>query len=140
MSEDEQAASANSVRGRNTGYSSRVVDHMVNPRNLGEIPGATGVGQEENPICGDVMTVWVRVQNDVVVAAGFEVRGCAPSIAAGSMMTEMVKGLPVSDAQAITRHDLSRALDGLPPVKGHCALLAVSTLRKALAESRTSSG
>lgn len=118
-------------------YSAAVLDHLAHPRNRGKIDAANGVGRGENPVCGDAMTVWVRVEAGTVVSIGFEARGCEPTIAAGSVATELVKGKPVAEALALSRHEVETALGGLPRIKMHCAQLAAQVIHRALAEHAT---
>jgi nitrogen fixation NifU-like protein len=117
-----------------TSYSEQVRAHILSPHHRGEIADANGIGQEENPVCGDVMTIWVHVEEGVVAAAGFEVAGCEPSIAAGSVATELIIGKSVAEAQSVTRQQIAEALGGLPTIKMHCAVLAAGAIRKALAD------
>jgi len=117
-------------------YSPQVRDHISRPRNLGPLDDANGIGHDENPVCGDVMTVWVRIRSGVVEAATFTARGCDPAIAAGSRVTEMIVGRKDHEAAALQPEDVADALGGLPPVKRHCAVLAVRSMRKAIADHR----
>jgi nitrogen fixation NifU-like protein len=117
-------------------YSPQVRDHILRPRNVGPLDDANGVGHDENPVCGDVMTVWVRIRNGLIEAATFTARGCDPAIASGSRVTEMIVGRRDYEAVAIAPEDVADALGGLPPVKRHCAVLAVRSMRKAIADHR----
>jgi nitrogen fixation NifU-like protein len=112
-------------------YSERVIDHFLNPRNLGEIPEADGFGRVTGP-CGDTMEIWLRVRGDRITNATFWTDGCGPSIASGSMVTELVKGKGVREALKITNEDILDSLGGLPEESLHCALLAANTLREAI--------
>lgn len=112
-------------------YSEAVVDHSMNPRNLGVIEDADGFGMITGP-CGDTMQIWLRVNNGSVTNAAFLTDGSGPSLASGSMVTEMVKGKSISDVLKIRQQDVLDALDGLPQESQHCALLAANTLREAI--------
>ena len=113
-------------------YSDKVMDHFTNPRNVGEIPDASGVGTVGNPICGDVMKMFIKVENDVIVDAKFKTFGCGAAIATSSMATELIKGKPIQEALQITNKAVAEALGGLPPVKMHCSVLAEEALRSAI--------
>jgi nitrogen fixation NifU-like protein len=115
-------------------YSEKVMDHFLHPRNVGEIPDASGVGNVGNPICGDVMRMYIKVENDVIVDAKFKTFGCGAAISTSSMVTEMVKGKTIADALKISNKAVAEALGGLPPVKMHCSVLAEEALRSALAD------
>jgi nitrogen fixation NifU-like protein len=117
-------------------YSPNVREHVAHPRNMGEISNATGSGTEENPVCGDVMTVWIRVGDGIIRAAGLTVKGCLPSIAAGSVATESIIGRSVAEVDGLSPDDIDQALGGLPKVKRHCAFLAARAVRKAVADYR----
>jgi len=112
-------------------YSEKVIDFFLNPRNLGQIPGADGFGRVTGP-CGDTMEVYLTVRGDRVVNASFWTDGCGPSIASGSMVTELAKGKSIAEAGKIGQQDVLHALDGLPEESVHCALLAANTLREAI--------
>ena len=113
-------------------YSEKVMDHFQNPRNVGELPDADGVGTVGNPICGDVMKMYLKIENDIIVDAKFKTFGCGAAISTSSMVTEMVKGKSISEALAITNKAVAEALGGLPAVKMHCSVLAEEALRSAL--------
>jgi len=113
-------------------YSEKVMDHFTNPRNVGEITDPSGVGTVGNPICGDVMKMFIKVEDDVIVDAKFKTFGCGAAIATSSMATELIKGKPVKDALLITNKAVAEALGGLPPVKMHCSVLAEEALRAAI--------
>ena len=115
-------------------YSDKVMDHFVHPRNVGEIPDASGVGNVGNPICGDVMRMYIKVENNVIVDAKFKTFGCGAAVATSSMVTEMVKGKTISEALKISNKAVAEALGGLPAVKLHCSVLAEQALRAALAD------
>jgi len=112
-------------------YSEKTIDHFLNPRNLGEIPGHDGLGRITGP-CGDTMQIHLKVKDGKVSNASFWTDGCGPSIASGSMVTELVKGKGVLEAQKITQQDILDALGGLPEESAHCALLAANTLKEAI--------
>jgi nitrogen fixation NifU-like protein len=112
-------------------YSEKTIDHFLNPRNLGEIPGHDGLGRITGP-CGDTMQIHLKVKDGKVSNASFWTDGCGPSIASGSMVTELAKGKGVLEAQKITQQDILDALGGLPEESAHCALLAASTLKEAI--------
>jgi len=112
-------------------YSEKTIDHFLNPRNLGEIPAPDGFGRVTNP-CGDTMEIYLRVNSDKIVNTTFWTDGCGPSIASGSMVTEMAKRMNISEAQKVNQHDVLAALDGLPEESEHCALLAANTLKEAI--------
>ena len=115
-------------------YSEKVMDHFLHPRNVGEIPEASGVGNVGNPVCGDVMRMYIKVENDVIVDAKFKTFGCGAAISTSSIMTEMVKGKTIEEALKISNKAVAEALGGLPPVKLHCSVLAEQALRAALAD------
>lgn len=106
----------------------------MHPRNVGEIPDASGVGTVGNVICGDVMKMFLKIENDVIVDAKFKTYGCGAAISTSSMVTEMVKGRTVDEALKISNRAVAEALGGLPPVKMHCSVLAEQALRAALAD------
>jgi nitrogen fixation NifU-like protein len=112
-------------------YSEKTIDHFLNPRNLGEIPGHDGLGRIIGP-CGDTMQIHLKVKDGNVSNASFWTDGCGPSIASGSMVTELVKGKSVPEAQRISQQDILDALGGLPEESTHCALLAANTLKEAI--------
>lgn len=121
-------------------YSEKVMDHFMNPRNVGEIPDASGVGTVGNPICGDVMKMFLKIENDVIVDVKFKTFGCGAAVATSSMVTEMVKGKPISEALKITNKAVAEALGGLPAIKMHCSVLAEEALRSALNDYYTKQG
>jgi len=112
-------------------YSETVIDHAVNPRNLGDMQGADGFAKVTGP-CGDTMEIWVRVRNNAIAGTTFMTDGCGTSIASGSMVTEMAKGKTINEALRITQRNVLDALGGLPEENQHCALLAANTLKAAL--------
>lgn len=113
-------------------YSDKVMEHFRHPRNVGAIENADGVGEVGNAKCGDIMKIYLKIENDVVKDAKFETFGCGSAIASSSMATELIKGKPVSDALALTNKAVVEALDGLPPHKIHCSVLAEEAIKKAL--------
>ena len=113
-------------------YTDIVMDHFMNPRNVGEIEDASGVGTVGNAKCGDIMKVYLKIENGVVLDAKFKTFGCGAAVATSSMATEMIKGKTVKEAMEITNKAVMEALDGLPPVKVHCSCLAEEALRAAL--------
>ena len=113
-------------------YNEKVMEHFRNPRNVGEIENPDGTGHVGNPVCGDIMELYIRVKNGVIADAKFKTFGCGAAIATSSMITEMVKGKSVEEALKISNHAVAEALDGLPPVKMHCSVLAEEALRSAI--------
>jgi len=120
----------------NINYSEKVMDHFQNPRNVGDIPDADGVGTAGNPVCGDVLKLYIKVKDGVVIDAKFKTFGCGAAIATSSMLTEMVKGKPVDKALEVSNKAIAEALDGLPPVKMHCSVLAEQGLKAAIDDYR----
>ncbi len=118
-------------------YSEKVMDHFMNPRNVGEIPDANGIGMEGNPTCGDVMKIFIKVENGRIIDAKFKTFGCGASIAVSSMVTEMVKGKTLEEALQISKETVAEALGGLPPQKMHCSNLGADALRKAIEDYRS---
>ena len=113
-------------------YSKKVMEHFLNPRNMGKIDDPDGVGTAGNPICGDTMTIYIKVKNNRIVDIKFQTFGCAAAIATSSMITELAKGKTIEEAEKITRDDVADALEGLPPIKMHCSNLAADALRAAI--------
>jgi len=113
-------------------YSEKVMDHFRNPRNVGVIENASGVGEVGNPVCGDIMKIYLQIEDDVITDVKFETFGCGSAIASSSMATELIKGKPVSDALKLTNKAVTEALDGLPAHKLHCSVLAEEAIRTAL--------
>ncbi len=114
-------------------YSEKVMDHFMNPRNVGEIEDASGVGEVGNAKCGDIMKIYIKVDdNDVITDVKFKTFGCCAAIATSSMATEMVKGKSIDEALQLTNKAVAEALDGLPPVKMHCSLLAEQAIHAAV--------
>jgi len=117
-------------------YSEKVMDHFSNPRNVGEIEDADGVGTEGNPTCGDLMTIYIKVEDEIITDIKFKTFGCAAAIATSSMITEMAMGKTIEEALKISRNDVADELEGLPPVKMHCSNLAADALRAAIEDYR----
>ena len=113
-------------------YTETVMDHFKNPRNVGEIENADGVGTVGNAKCGDIMRIYLRVENDIITDVKFKTFGCGAAIATSSMATEMVKGKSIDEALALTNQAVAEALGGLPPVKMHCSLLAEEAVKAAI--------
>jgi nitrogen fixation NifU-like protein len=113
-------------------YSEKVMEHFLHPRNVGEIPDASGIGNVGNPICGDIMRMYIKVENDIIVDAKFKTFGCGAAISTSSMVTEMVKGKTVEEALEISNKTVAEALGGLPPIKMHCSVLAEEALKSAI--------
>lgn len=121
-------------------YSELVMEHFTNPRNVGVIEDADGVGKEGNPVCGDLMEIFIKVEDNRIDDVKFKTFGCGAAIATSSMVTEMVKGKTLDEALAVTNDAVAEALGGLPPVKMHCSNLAADALRKAIEDYRTRQG
>ena len=113
-------------------YSEKVMDHFRNPRNVGMIENADGIGEVGNAKCGDIMKIYLKIENDTIVDVKFETFGCGSAIASSSMATELIKGKPVSEALALTNKAVVEALDGLPAHKLHCSVLAEEAIKAAL--------
>lgn len=113
-------------------YSEKVMDHFRNPRNVGMIENANGIGEVGNAKCGDIMKIYLKIENDTIVDVKFETFGCGSAIASSSMATELIKGKPVSEALTLTNKAVVEALDGLPTHKLHCSVLAEEAIKAAL--------
>ncbi len=113
-------------------YSEKVMDHFQNPRNLGKMEDADGIGEVGNAKCGDIMKMYIKVENDIITDVSFNTFGCGSAIASSSMATEMIKGKPISEALALTNKAVAEALDGLPAHKMHCSVLAEEAVRAAV--------
>ncbi len=122
------------------GYSEKVMEHFANPRNVGEIKDADGIGKVGNPVCGDLMWIYIKVKDNRLEDVKFKTFGCGAAIATSSMITEMAKGKTLEEALKITRSDVADALDGLPPVKMHCSNLAADGLHAAIKDYLEKSG
>jgi len=113
-------------------YSEKVMEHFRSPRNVGEIENASGVGEIGNPVCGDMMTFYVKIENDILTDVKFKTFGCGAAIAVSSMVSEMAKGKTVEEAMKISNADVAKELGGLPPNKLHCSNLGADALHKAI--------
>ncbi|MBQ7003141.1 MAG: Fe-S cluster assembly scaffold protein NifU [Oscillospiraceae bacterium] len=113
-------------------YSEKVMDHFRNPRNVGVIEDADGVGEVGNAKCGDIMKIYLKIRDDVIEDVKFETFGCGSAIASSSMATELIKGKPIAEVMTLTNKAVAEALDGLPPHKLHCSVLAEEAIKKAL--------
>lgn len=120
----------------NIDYTEKVKDHFFNPRNVGEIKDADGVGTVGNPSCGDIMTIYIKVKDEKIEDIKFKTYGCAAAIASTSIATEMVKGKTLEEAEKLTRDDVANELGGLPAIKMHCSNLASDALREAIKDYR----
>ena len=120
-------------------YSEKVMEHFLHPRNVGEIPAANGIGNVGNPVCGDVMRMYIKVENNIIVDVKFKTFGCGAAIATSSMVTEMVKGKTLEEALEISNRAVAEALGGLPPIKMHCSVLAEQALKSAIEDYRKKS-
>ena len=114
------------------GYSKKVMEHFMNPRNVGVIDNPDGYGKVGNPVCGDVMEIYIKVKDDIITDIKFKTFGCGSAIATSSMVTELAKGKHIDEALKITRNDVADELEGLPPQKMHCSNLAADALREAI--------
>jgi nitrogen fixation protein NifU and related proteins len=121
-------------------YSEKVMDHFANPRNVGEITDANGIGEVGNAKCGDIMRIYLKVENDIIKDAKFKTFGCGSAIASSSMATELIKGKDIKEAWHLTNKAVAEALDGLPPVKMHCSVLAEEAIHKAINNYREKQG
>lgn len=117
-------------------YSEKVMDHFMNPRNMGEIEDADGIGEVGNPVCGDVMKLYLKIENGVIVDAKFKTFGCGAAIATSSITTELIKGKTIEEALKLTNEAVAEALGGLPPAKMHCSVLAEEALKAAIEDYR----
>ena len=113
-------------------YSEKVMDHFRNPRNVGAMENADGVGQVGNAKCGDIMKIYLKIEGDVITDVKFETFGCGSAIASSSMATELIKGKPIGEAMELTNRAVAEALDGLPPHKMHCSVLAEEAIKAAI--------
>ena len=121
-------------------YSTEVVKHYTSPRNVGKIENASGIGEVGNPVCGDIMKITLKIENDVIVDAKFQTFGCTAAIATSSTATDMVIGKTVDEALKITNAQVVEELEGLPPQKLHCSVLAEEAIRKAIEDYRQKQG
>ena len=113
-------------------YSEKVMDHFRNPRNVGVIENADGIGEVGNAKCGDIMKIYLKIENDIIADVKFETYGCGSAIASSSMATELIKGKPLSEALELTNKAVAEALDGLPAYKMHCSVLAEEAIKRAI--------
>src|SRR3972149_5019188 len=121
-------------------YTEKVMEHFKNPKNMGEIPDADGIGTVGNPVCGDLMTMYIKVKNNRLEDVKFKTFGCGAAIATSSMTTDLAKGKTLDEAMKITRADVACALGGLPPVKMHCSNLAADALHEAIKDYNKKTG
>ena len=121
-------------------YSEKVMDHFANPRNVGEIEDANGVGEVGNAKCGDIMKMYLKIENNMIADVKFKTFGCGAAIATSSIATEMIKGKPLDEALKLTNRAVVEALDGLPPAKLHCSVLAEQAVKSAVADYYTRQG
>lgn len=121
-------------------YSEKVLDHFSNPRNVGEIEDADGIGEVGNAKCGDIMKMYIKVDNDIITDVKFKTFGCGAAVATSSMATELIKGQPISEVLKLTNKAVVEALDGLPAVKLHCSVLAEQAIKSALSDYYTRKG
>lgn len=115
-------------------YNEKVIEHYSNPRNVGEIPDASGVGEVGNPVCGDIMKMYLKIENEIITDVKFKTFGCGAAIATSSVSTELIKGKTVEDALKLTNKEVVNELGGLPPVKLHCSVLAEEAIKSAIAD------
>lgn len=121
-------------------YSEKVMEHFTNPRNVGEIEDANGIGEVGNVKCGDIMKIYLKVEDNIIKDVKFKTFGCGSAIASSSMATELIKGKTIEEAWSLSNKAVAEALDGLPPVKMHCSVLAEEAIHKAINEYRISQG
>lgn len=121
-------------------YTEQVMDHFMNPRNVGELADANGIGEVGNPKCGDIMKMYIKVENDVIVDVKFKTFGCGSAIATSSVATEMIKGKTIGEALALSNRSVVDALGGLPTHKIHCSVLAEQSIKAAIADYYTRQG
>ncbi len=115
-------------------YSEKVMDHFANPRNVGELADANGVGEVGNPKCGDIMKMYLKIEEGIIKEVKFKTFGCGAAIATSSMATELIKGKSIEDALKVSNKAVMEALDGLPPVKVHCSVLAEQAIKAAISD------
>jgi len=121
-------------------YSEKVMDHFANPRNVGEIKDASGVGEVGNPVCGDMMKFYIKVENNIIKDVKFKTFGCGAAIAVSSMVSEMAMGKTIEEALALTNEAVAKELGGLPPNKMHCSNLGADALHKAIEDYKKNAG
>ncbi|MBU2540284.1 MAG: Fe-S cluster assembly scaffold protein NifU [Candidatus Omnitrophica bacterium] len=117
-------------------YSEKVMEHFLHPRNVGEIPDASGIGNVGNPVCGDILRLYIKVEDGVISDAKFKTYGCGAAIATSSMVTELIKGKTIEEALKISNKAVAEALGGLPQIKMHCSVLAEEALKSAITDYR----
>ena len=115
-------------------YSEKVLDHFTNPRNVGELPDANAIGEMGNAKCGDIMKIYMKIENNIIENVSFKTFGCGAAIATSSMATELIKGKTIGEALKLTNKAVMEALDGLPPVKVHCSVLAEQAIKAAVSD------
>ena len=115
-------------------YNEKVIEHYSNPRNVGEIEDASGVGEVGNPVCGDIMKMYLKIENNIITDVKFKTFGCGAAIATSSVSTELIKGKTIEEALKLTNKDVVEELGGLPPVKLHCSVLAEEAIKEAIAD------
>ena len=118
-------------------YSDKVMEYFKNPKNVGKMDDPSGTGHVGNPVCGDIMELYIKVENGVIIDAKFRTFGCSAAIASSSMLTELIKGKTIEEAESISNNMVVEALGGLPAVKVHCSVLAEDALRKAIEDYRS---
>lgn len=121
-------------------YSEKVMDHFQNPRNVGEILDADGIGEVGNAKCGDIMRMYLKIEDDIIKDVKFKTFGCGSAIASSSMATELIKGKTIKEAMELTNKAVAQALDGLPPIKMHCSVLAEQAIKSALLDYSKKNG
>ena len=121
-------------------YSKKVMDHFMNPRNMGDMPDADGIGQVGNPVCGDIMRMYIKVKDNIITDVKFQTFGCGAAVATSSMATELIKGKTLDEALEITNKAVAEALDGLPPIKMHCSNLAQEAINAAIDDYKKKHG
>ncbi|NLW75927.1 MAG: Fe-S cluster assembly scaffold protein NifU [Methanomicrobiales archaeon] len=121
-------------------YSEKVMDHFMNPRNQGEITDADGVGEVGNPTCGDIMRIFLTVKDNIITDVKFQTFGCGAAVASSSMATELIKGKTLEEAWDVSNKAVAEALEGLPPIKMHCSVLAEEGIHKAINDYRVKNG
>ena len=121
-------------------YSNKVMDHFMNPRNVGEIADADGIGLVGNPVCGDIMKMYLKIKDNIITDVKFKTFGCGAAVATSSIATELIKGKSVEEALEITNKAVSEALDGLPPIKMHCSNLAEQAIKSAIDDYKKKNG
>jgi len=122
------------------GYSEKVMEHFMNPRNVGVLEDANGIGEVGNPRCGDIMKMYIKVEDNIIKDIKFQTFGCGAAVATSSMVTEMVKGKSLDEALKITNQQVAEALDGLPPLKMHCSNLAEQGIKAAIEDFKKKNG